>query len=212
LPAPMIASRTVAETRPNGHRTIPTMVLPKSSRVNAFLDQIYGRRPRPSISAIDCTDTSALPSRRARLPLVSGLCDPCPRPDETLRRLRRCRRRGFDVAAGEAFGFLGPTVPADFHDADDRTVSPVTAGTLTVFGLDPAIMGRRFGPDWAWFAGRHTRQRAERPREPAHLRPLLRPAVARGPAPRGELLDFVQLTERSGDQVEPLSGGMKRAS
>src|SRR5690606_6023627 len=32
--------------------------------------------------------------------------------------------------------------------------------------------------------------------------------VARSRA--GELLDFVQLTERAHDQVEPLSGGMKR--
>ena len=33
-------------------------------------------------------------------------------------------------------------------------------------------------------------------------------AVARARA--DELLEFVQLTERAGDQVEPLSGGMKR--
>jgi lipooligosaccharide transport system ATP-binding protein len=118
----------------------------------------------------------------------------------------------FDVAAGEAFGFLGPNGAGKTSTMRMiGTVSPVTAGTLTVFGLDPAhhgaqirsrlgvvpqadtldnelsvlenllIYGRYFGLPW-----REARRRA------------------------GELLDFVQLTERSGDQVEPLSGGMKR--
>jgi lipooligosaccharide transport system ATP-binding protein len=118
----------------------------------------------------------------------------------------------FDVAPGEAFGFLGPNGAGKTSTMRMiGTVSPVTAGTLTVFGLDPAhngprirsrvgvvpqadtldnelsvlenllIYGRYFGLSWA-----ESRRRAV------------------------ELLDFVQLTERSGDQVEPLSGGMKR--
>jgi lipooligosaccharide transport system ATP-binding protein len=90
-------------------------------------------------------------------------------------------------------------------------VSPVTSGTLRIFGLDPAtrgpdiraalgvvpqkdtldeeltveenlwIYGRYFGLSWA-----ECRRRAT------------------------ELLEFAQLTERAGDRVEPLSGGMKR--
>jgi lipooligosaccharide transport system ATP-binding protein len=118
----------------------------------------------------------------------------------------------FDVAPGEAFGFLGPNGAGKTSTMRMiGTVSPVTAGTLTVFGLDPAhhgprirsrlgvvpqadtldnelsvlenllIYGRYFGLSWS-----ESRRRAT------------------------ELLDFVQLTERSGDQVEPLSGGMKR--
>ena len=118
----------------------------------------------------------------------------------------------FDVASGEAFGFLGPNGAGKTSTMRMiGTVSPVTAGTLTVFGLDPAhdgprirsrlgvvpqadtldnelsvlenllIYGRYFGLSWA-----EARRRAK------------------------ELLDFVQLTERSADQVEPLSGGMKR--
>ena len=118
----------------------------------------------------------------------------------------------FDVAPGEAFGFLGPNGAGKTSTMRMiGTVSPVTAGTLTVFGLDPAhhgarirsrlgvvpqadtldnelsvlenllIYGRYFGLSWG-----ESRRRA------------------------GELLDFVQLTERSGDKVEPLSGGMKR--
>ncbi len=118
----------------------------------------------------------------------------------------------FEVAPGELFGFLGP------NGAGKTTtmrmigcVSPVTDGTLRVLGRDPAtdgpairarlgvvpqqdsldmeltveenlvIYGRYFDLSY-----REARERAK------------------------ELLDFVQLTERAKDQVEPLSGGMKR--
>jgi lipooligosaccharide transport system ATP-binding protein len=118
----------------------------------------------------------------------------------------------FDVAPGEAFGFLGPNGAGKTSTMRMiGAVSPVTAGTLTVFGLEPAhdgaqirsrlgvvpqadtldnelsvlenllIYGRYFGLSWG-----ESRRRAV------------------------ELLDFVQLTERSADRVEPLSGGMKR--
>jgi lipooligosaccharide transport system ATP-binding protein len=118
----------------------------------------------------------------------------------------------FDVAPGEAFGFLGPNGAGKTSTMRMiGTVSPVTSGSLTVFGLDPAhdgprirarlgvvpqadtldnelsvlenllIYGRYFGLSWG-----ESRRRAT------------------------ELLDFVQLKERAGDKVEPLSGGMKR--
>ena len=118
----------------------------------------------------------------------------------------------FDVAPGEAFGFLGPNGAGKTSTMRMiGTVSPVTAGKLTVFGLDPnhqgakirarlgvvpqadtldselsvlenlLIYGRYFDLSWS-----ESRRRAT------------------------ELLDFVQLTERSDDKVEPLSGGMKR--
>jgi len=118
----------------------------------------------------------------------------------------------FDVAPGEAFGFLGPNGAGKTSTMRMiGTVSPVSDGTLTVFGLDPArhgaairarlgvvpqadmldeelsvienllIFGRYFGLPW-----KESRRRAV------------------------ELLEFVQLTERADDRVEPLSGGMKR--
>ena len=118
----------------------------------------------------------------------------------------------FDVAPGEAFGFLGPNGAGKTSTMRMiGTVSPVTTGELTVFGLDPAhhgarirarlgvvpqadtldseltvlenllIYGRYFDLSWA-----ESRRRAN------------------------ELLEFVQLTERANDKVEPLSGGMKR--
>ena len=90
-------------------------------------------------------------------------------------------------------------------------VSPVTAGTLRILGQDPGTNGPR-DPRAARrrAAAGHARLRADRARERAHLRPLLR-ALAAELKPRiDELLDFVQLTERADDKVEPLSGGMKR--
>jgi lipooligosaccharide transport system ATP-binding protein len=118
----------------------------------------------------------------------------------------------FDVAPGEAFGFLGPNGAGKTSTMRMiGTVSPISSGTLTVLGMNPSrhgarirmklgvvpqadtldnelsvlenlmIYGRYFDLSWA-----ESRRRAK------------------------ELLDFVQLTERAGDKVEPLSGGMKR--
>src|SRR5438067_9569644 len=118
----------------------------------------------------------------------------------------------FDVQRGEAFGFLGPNGAGKSSTMRMiGCVSPPTAGTLRILDLDPVadgpairgrlgvvpqldtldneltvrenliIYGRYFG-----LSRSEVRERADR------------------------LLEFVQLTERSGDPVEPLSGGMKR--
>jgi lipooligosaccharide transport system ATP-binding protein len=118
----------------------------------------------------------------------------------------------FDVRKGEAFGFLGPNGAGKSSTMRMiGCVSPVTDGTLRVLGLDPesdgpairgrlgvvpqldtldneltvrenlVIYGRYFG-----LSRKELRVRAD------------------------ELLDFVQLSERANDPVEPLSGGMKR--
>jgi lipooligosaccharide transport system ATP-binding protein len=118
----------------------------------------------------------------------------------------------FDVRKGEAFGFLGPNGAGKSSTMRMiGCVSPVTDGTLRVLDKDPAtegaairgrlgvcpqldnldneltvrenliIYGRYFG-----LSRKDLRLRAD------------------------ELLEFVQLTERANDPVEPLSGGMKR--
>src|SRR2546426_7794334 len=118
----------------------------------------------------------------------------------------------FDVERGEAFGFLGPNGAGKSSTMRMiGCVSPPSGGTLRILGLDPVrdgpsirarlgvvpqldtldteltvrenlvIYGRYFG-----LSRRAVRERADR------------------------LLDFVQLSERAGDRVEPLSGGMKR--
>jgi lipooligosaccharide transport system ATP-binding protein len=117
-----------------------------------------------------------------------------------------------DVRAGESFGFLGPNGAGKSSTMRMiGCVSPPSGGELRILGMDP----RRDGPairarlgvcpqldnldpeltvrenltTYARFFGiprRVARQRAD------------------------ELLDFVQLRERAGSKVEPLSGGMKR--
>jgi lipooligosaccharide transport system ATP-binding protein len=117
-----------------------------------------------------------------------------------------------DVAPGEVFGFLGPNGAGKSSTMRMiACVSPRTAGSLQVLGLDPAtdgprirarigvvpqldnldaeltvrenlqIYGRYFG-----LGKQHVREKAT------------------------ELLEFARLTERADDPVEPLSGGMKR--
>lgn len=118
----------------------------------------------------------------------------------------------FDVAPGEAFGFLGPNGAGKTSTMRMiGTVSPLTAGTLRVFGLDAAHDGARIRARIGVVPQADTLDS-----ELSVLENLLvygryfdlSWAEARRRAL--ELLDFVQLSERAGDKVEPLSGGMKR--
>lgn len=118
----------------------------------------------------------------------------------------------FEVSKGESFGFLGP------NGAGKSTtmrmigcVSPLSAGTLEVLGLDVSASGpeirARLGvvpqddsldeeltvADNLLVYGRYF----DLPRS------VIRERSAK-------LLDFVQLTERAASRVDPLSGGMKR--
>ena len=117
-----------------------------------------------------------------------------------------------EVRRGEAFGFLGPNGAGKSSTMRMiGAVSPVSAGALRIFGLDPATHGpairARLGTcpqkdllddeltveENLWVYGRFFG--------------LTRAQVR---ARADELLTFAQLTERRHDLVEPLSGGMKR--
>ena len=117
-----------------------------------------------------------------------------------------------EVRPGESFGFLGPNGAGKSSTMRMiGCVSPVSEGRLRIFGLDPATDGpqirARMGvvpqldqldqmltvEDNLILYGRYFDiPRAECKRRAA------------------ELLEFVQLTERANDKIEPLSGGMKR--
>jgi lipooligosaccharide transport system ATP-binding protein len=118
----------------------------------------------------------------------------------------------FVIEPGEAFGFLGPNGAGKSSTMRMiGCVSPISGGSLSVLGLDPATDGAqirtRLGVvpqednldteltvwDNLMIYGRYfdlpraeIRRRAE------------------------ELLEFVQLTDRRDSRVDPLSGGMKR--
>jgi lipooligosaccharide transport system ATP-binding protein len=117
-----------------------------------------------------------------------------------------------EVRRGEAFGFLGPNGAGKSSTMRMiGCVSPVTAGELRILDMDPATDGpairARLGvcpqrdildedltvEENLWVYGRFFG--------------LSRAEVRRR---ADDLLAFAQLTERRRDQVEPLSGGMKR--
>jgi len=118
----------------------------------------------------------------------------------------------FDIQKGEAFGFLGPNGAGKTSTMKMiTTVSPITEGKLTVFGIDPTLDGRsirqRLGvvpqednldleltvAENLYIYGRyHDMKKSE-----------INPRI-------DELLEFAQLSERRDSEVEPLSGGMKR--
>ncbi len=118
----------------------------------------------------------------------------------------------FVVNEGEAFGFLGPNGAGKSSTMRMiGAVSPVTEGSLRVFGMDPA----RDGPAIRARLGvvpQEDNLDNELPVEENLLiygryfdlpRRELRPRI-------DELLGFAQLTERRTSKVEALSGGMKR--
>ncbi|WP_239313107.1 ABC transporter ATP-binding protein [Plantactinospora mayteni] len=117
-----------------------------------------------------------------------------------------------DVRAGEAFGFLGPNGAGKSSTMRMvGCVSPPTDGELQIMGMDP----RRDGPAIRARLGVCPQldnldpELTVRENLTTYARYFGIPRrVARERA--AELLDFVQLAERAGSKVEPLSGGMKR--
>jgi lipooligosaccharide transport system ATP-binding protein len=117
-----------------------------------------------------------------------------------------------EVRRGEAFGFLGPNGAGKSSTMRMvGCVSPRSEGSLRVLGMDPDVDGPRIRArigvvpqDDILDFELTVRQNLQvygryfgLPR--AHVR-----------AKATELLEFAQLTDRANDEVEPLSGGMKR--
>jgi lipooligosaccharide transport system ATP-binding protein len=118
----------------------------------------------------------------------------------------------FQVRRGEVFGFLGP------NGAGKSTtmrmigcVSPSTGGSLTVLGMDPAVDGPRIRARLGVVPQEDTLEPEMQVRDNIYVYGRyfgLSRAVIKERTER--LLEFVQLTDRAGDKVDPLSGGMKR--
>jgi lipooligosaccharide transport system ATP-binding protein len=118
----------------------------------------------------------------------------------------------FDVAPAEAFGFLGPNGAGKTSTMRMiGSVSPISEGTLTVLGLDPRVNGPQIRARLGVVPQQDTLDTELTVRENLVLYGryfgLSREECGRR---ADELLDFAQLTERQNDEVEPLSGGMKR--
>jgi lipooligosaccharide transport system ATP-binding protein len=118
----------------------------------------------------------------------------------------------FDVAPGESFGFLGPNGAGKTSTMRMiGCVSPISDGVLQVLGHDPRTEGPRIRARIGVVPQQDTLDTELTVRENLVIYGRYF-GLSRAECGRraDELLDFAQLTERSGDQVEPLSGGMKR--
>ena len=118
----------------------------------------------------------------------------------------------FDVRDGEFFGFLGP------NGAGKTTtmrmiagVSPRTSGTLEIFGQDPDLHGSEIRGQIGVVHQQETLDMELTVRENllvfGRFFGMDRARIA---TRADELLELFQLSDRAKDQVEPLSGGMKR--
>ncbi|MFE0023492.1 ABC transporter ATP-binding protein [Amycolatopsis sp. NPDC059021] len=122
--------------------------------------------------------------------------------------------RGIDVEVrrGEAFGFLGPNGAGKSSTMRMiACVSPRTDGELRVLGLDPDVAGPRVRARLGVVPQQDNLDVELTVRQNLHVYGryfgLSRAAVRRKAE---ELMEFAQLSDRADDQVDPLSGGMKR--
>jgi len=118
----------------------------------------------------------------------------------------------FELSRGEVFGFLGPNGAGKSSTMRMiGCVSPPSGGELTILGMDPVIDGPAIRARLGVVPQEDTLDVELTVRENLLIygryfglrREVIRERTA-------QLLEFVQLAERAGDQVEPLSGGMKR--
>jgi lipooligosaccharide transport system ATP-binding protein len=118
----------------------------------------------------------------------------------------------FEVPPGESFGFLGPNGAG--KTSTMRMIacaSPVSEGYLRVIGRNPRTQAREIKARLGVVPQIDNLDMELTVRENLEMYARyfdIPNDVARSRAE--ELLEFVQLTERANDQVEPLSGGMKR--
>ena len=119
---------------------------------------------------------------------------------------------GFDVHAGEAFGFLGPNGAG--KTSTMRMIacaSPATAGELSVLGLNPRSHASQIKARLGVVPQQDNLDTEITVRENllmyARYFDIPRPVAEKR---ADALLDFVELRDRATAQVEPLSGGMKR--
>jgi lipooligosaccharide transport system ATP-binding protein len=118
----------------------------------------------------------------------------------------------FDLYRGEAFGFLGPNGAGKSSTMRMIScVSPPTDGELTILGGDPVRNGAAIRGRLGVVPQEDTLDVELTVRENLLVygryfglpKKLIRERT-------DQLLDFVQLTDRKNDKVDPLSGGMKR--
>jgi lipooligosaccharide transport system ATP-binding protein len=148
---------------------------------------------------------------------VRGVTDVCPLVKaaglvKSFGSVKAVRGIDVEVRRGEAFGFLGPNGAGKSSTMRMiGCVSPRSGGELTVLGMDPEVDGARIRARLGVVPQEDNLDTELTARQNLQVYGryfgLSRAHVRRKAA---ELLDFAQLTDRADDQVDPLSGGMKR--
>ncbi|MDX6296225.1 MAG: lipooligosaccharide transport system ATP-binding protein, partial [Nocardioidaceae bacterium] len=122
--------------------------------------------------------------------------------------------RGIDVVVrrGEAFGFLGPNGAGKTSAMRMiAAVSPVTAGRLSIMGMDPATHGPEIRGRLGVCPQEDSLDNELRVKENLVVYGRYFGLSRKESSERAdELLSFVQLTDKADVMVEELSGGMKR--
>jgi lipooligosaccharide transport system ATP-binding protein len=118
----------------------------------------------------------------------------------------------FDVQRGEAFGFLGPNGAGKSSTMRMiGCVSPPSGGTLRILDMDPVHDGPKIRARLGVVPQLDTLDLELTVRENLIIYGRYFGLSRKACKERAdELLEFVQLSERANDRVEPLSGGMKR--
>lgn len=118
----------------------------------------------------------------------------------------------FEVRKGEAFGFLGPNGAGKTSTMKMiGAVSPISGGSISVLGLDPSTEGPRLRSRLGVVPQDNNLDEELTVYDNLVMygryfdlsRAVLKERIA-------ELLEFVQLTDKSDSKVAALSGGMKR--
>jgi lipooligosaccharide transport system ATP-binding protein len=165
--------------------------------------------------------TPAWPVIRSELTDPLGKVTGVPHPDVLIRATGLTKRFGeftavdgidFDLRRGEAFGFLGPNGAGKSSTMRMiGCVSPPSAGELVILDMNPVTDGPAIRARLGVVPQEDTLDVELTVRENLLIYGryfgLSRAVIAERTA---RLLDFVQLAERADDQVEPLSGGLKR--
>ena len=118
----------------------------------------------------------------------------------------------FEIARGESYGLLGPNGAGKTSTMRMIScMSPVTAGSLRVLGLDPATDGSRIRGRIGLVPQEDTLDLELTVLDNLMIYGRYFDLPKKEIRARAEsLLEFSQLSDRAHDKVEPLSGGMKR--
>jgi lipooligosaccharide transport system ATP-binding protein len=157
----------------------------------------------------------------SEMPVMPGNVTGVPAPDVLIHARGLAKSFGgavavagidFDLHRGEAFGFLGPNGAGKSSTMRMiGCVSPPSGGELSILGLDPVADGPAIRARLGVVPQEDTLDVELTVRENLIIYGryfgLPRPVIAERAA---RLLEFVQLGDRADDEVEPLSGGMKR--